>query len=319
MFRCIQVLTVIVSVGLTGCQAHYDCTTLAAHGQLTVEVRDLEVPDAARGFSVKSRIYAPEPIGADTLLVLVSTGLGATLSDFEPLARTLAASNYAVAVIEHRVSTTDYVCAPGASPVDCWHTLEHTEEHPENWDERFADTALLMNELPRVLGVDGKHIALVGHSFGSFTMMAFGGTTYVDPRSEARKDLRDPRVVSVVAMSPSGPRWLGLDGKSWDTIDRPLYLLTGDKDGTTMVDDTPEWRRESWPHMRGGDKLLLRIDTGEHMSFTSKEKNRSVTDLVTHSVLAFIDGTLRKRDNAAALTPEAVKTCSSGHASLERR
>lgn len=319
MFRCIPILTVSVSFGLTACGARYDCSTLASPGNSPISTQSIAVADTARGFSVKARIHAPEQIGPETLLLLLSPGLGAQLTDFDTLGRTLAASNYIVAVIEHRASVTEHVCGEHMKPADCWHALEESEEHAENWDDRFSDVKLLMNELPGKLGVGGEHIGLIGHSFGAFTMMALGGTTYVDPRTQERQDRRDPRVTSVVAMSPQGPRWFGLDDTSWDTIDRPLYLLTGDKDGTTLVDDSPEWRREPFPHMHGGDKLMLRIANGEHMSFTSKEKRPEITDLVGRSVLAFMDGTMRKHDKAAVLTSEAVKACSHGHASLERR
>ena len=318
MFRWIRHLTVTVAV-TTACTPRYDCARLATPAGLPVIVEELQIPDATRQFAVRVRTYRPETASPETRLIVLSPGLDADLGDGDPLARTLAASNYVVAIVEHRASMSARVCGDGKKGGDCWKALEESETHPENWDDRFRDVALLMDELPARFGIDGKQIALVGHSFGAFTAMAFGGTTYVDPRTKERRDLRDPRVVSVVAMSPQGPRWFGLDDQSWDTVDRPLLMMTGDRDGTTMIDDSPEWRREPFPHMSGGDKLLLRIEDAGHMAFTAREKDHDLHELVLRAALAFIDGTMRKHDRAASLSAEAVKACSHGHASLERR
>ncbi|MEZ0311752.1 MAG: alpha/beta hydrolase family protein [Myxococcota bacterium] len=318
MFRWIRPLAFLVAA-LPACGSRYDCSLLATPGASPVLVKELQVPDSARNFAVRVRAFIPEPVNAETRLIVLSPGLDADLADADPVARTLAASNYAVAVVEHRASTSARVCAGGQKGADCWRALEESETHAENWDDRFSDILLLMDELPAQVGVDAAHIGLVGHSFGAFTTMAFGGTTYVDPRTQERRDRRDARVVSVVAMSPQGPRWFGLDDQSWDHIDRPLFLMTGDHDGTTMIDDSPEWRRVPFAHMRGGDKLMLRIEDGNHMSFTAREKHRGISELVQRAALAFIDGTMRKGDTGASLTAEAVKTCSHGHASLERR
>ncbi len=318
MFRSIRFLAVVVAVG-PACAARYDCSQLATRGTQAVVVKDLQVRDSTRDFAVRARVFTPATMNGETRLIVFSPGLDADLGDADPLARTLAASNYAVAVVEHRASMRARVCSHGEKPTDCWKALEASETQAENWDDRFSDVALLMDKLPGQLALDGKHIALVGHSFGAFTTMAFAGTTYVDPRTSERRDRRDPRVVSVVAMSPQGPRWFGLDARSWDTIDRPLLLMTGDLDGTTMIDDSPEWRREPFLHMSGGDKLLLRIQEGTHMSFTARNKEHDVYELVQRAALAFIDGTMRKHDGAASLSAEAVESCSRGHASLERR
>ncbi len=318
MFRCIRLAVVVLGV-LPACGPRYDCSQLATPGTRPVATRQLDVPDAARALSVSVRLTAPERPDTQTRLILFSTGLGPETHDFDDIAHMLAASNYAVAVIAHPASDARRVCGHLRGN-DCWHALEETETHPEVWDDRFSDMSLLMDRLPGLLGVDGTHIGLVGHSFGAFTVMVMSGTTYVDPRTNERRDRRDPRVVSAVAMSPQGPRWFGLDAQSWDHIDRPLFVLTGDKDGSDYrPDDSPEWRREPFTHMTGGDKLQLRIVEGEHMSFTSREKRHAMSELIQRSTLAFLDDTMRHPSKGISLTAEAVKSCSHGHASLEAR
>lgn len=310
-------LGVALALSLGACKRTFDCSALAQQGSSVVAIREVRLPDPGRGIEVRVRVVAPEHPDAATFLVPLSIGMTAEITDFDPLARFLAASNYAVAVIEHRSTTLQQVCGT-TTGLECWKKSDEAETHPEIWFDRFSDLALVLDRLPGVLGIDGTRAALVGHSFGAFTAMAYGGTTFVDPRTKVRHDLRDPRVVAVAAMSPQGPRWFGLDEDSWKTIDRPLLLLTGDHDGSDLPDDSAEWRRESFATMHGGDKLMLRIADADHMSFTARAKRADIADLVRRMTLAFLDATLRIGDRGTSLSAKEVMHCSGGQASLER-
>lgn len=107
--------------------------------------------------------------------------------------------------------------------------------------------------------VDITKIAVGGHSAGAGgTLMVAGATRafrtgdrskqYIDIR-----DLSDPRPVAFLAFSPQGP---GVDGfyetwkrsgeTSWDTVERPVLIATGD--GDNGCDQTPRTTTSSTIH-----------------------------------------------------------------------
>ncbi len=282
---------------------------------------DVALPDPLGARPIPLRLFRSDAQRAGPLVVF-STGLGGEIGDFDYLGRLLAEHGYVVAVVVHPETATRYVC--GNVPLDeCWPKLLATELDPRVWDRRFADVKAVIDAVPAGLpaAVDATRIAVGGHSFGAYTALGFVGTTYVDPRINQRVNRRDPRVRAAFVMSPQGPDDVyGLDRASWDVVHAPVFLMTGDRDGVDKPLDSPEWRRESFARFPLGDKLMLRLKDGQHVSFIDRREHGYMRVALARLALAFLDAYLREDDGArAALASKQIEACSRGRATLERR
>jgi predicted dienelactone hydrolase len=152
--------------------------------------------------------------------------------------------------------------------------LQHIPQDPEGWVNRARDVSFVIDALPEIERqipqlagrLDGKRIAVAGHSYGAFTSMVIGGAALPDNVAQ----VSDSRVKAIVAISPQGikaegNKGLGFDSPQSYSIGLPALFVTGDRDqsGWNSVYNREDAFRYSPP----GDKYFMTIDGASHMTF----------------------------------------------------
>ncbi len=102
----------------------------------------------------------------------------------------------------------------------------------------------------------GKPLIVAGHSFGSLmSMMEAGAVTVAGP-------LGDPDVRGVISFSSTGELPTVIRDTTWDGLNRPLLMITGQGDGTADGD----WTIHRVPYDRSpaGDKTLMVFTGADH-------------------------------------------------------
>jgi len=186
---------------------------------------------------------------------------------------------------------------------------------------RPADTRHLLDRLGFIarkffdetgIEMDTSRVAVAGWSGGSQSSMALAGAARA--LSASLPDYRDPdsRPLAFIAMSPQGPGYSSFyaddTGTSWDDVEGPMLVMTGDGDEKPANDMTGADRRLAYDYMPAGDKYLwystLEHEDVKHSTFNLEDATSSEADLValsaalTSTAVAFVDAFVR--DDAAA-------------------
>lgn len=225
-----------------------------------------------------------------------------------------------------------------------------------NWD-RPHDLIAVLDALPQwnasgpLRGrIDLDRIALAGHSAGSGGVLSVGGAWRNFTGDVLDLSDRARRAKALIALSPQQP---GNEGffdtdhdrpqQSWDRIERPLLVGTGDGDSTckplaepgSCFGDLPYGRRIAFERAPAGGKYLLYLhdartfhglfglDTGDAKCTASALAQQRCDDtaaLLAATALAFLDAHLKQRPQAQAwLAGQAAELASGGVAEWRRR
>jgi predicted dienelactone hydrolase len=282
------------------------------------------------------------PRGKDPSPVVVfSPGAGGSGSGYEPLFRFWATHGYTVLAPGH-------ADASGARGRD--HTLDAREPaadasaNPKTWEARVRDATAVIGALseieasiPALLGrLDGRRLGVGGHSLGAFTAQLLSGAAVNIPRGEQGKTFSDPRPRAFLLLSPQGRGQQGLTAQSWESVSRPLMVVTGSRD-RGVRGQPPSWRLDPFHLSAPGDKYAVLIEGASHLSFsgraaepgaspgrrkgaaTAGEEVAIFRDLKI-ATLAFWDAFLRDDASARAfLESDALAKETGGKAKIERR
>jgi hypothetical protein len=192
-----------------------------------------------------------------------------------------------------------------------------------NWD-RPNDIREVLTELERrnargrLQGrIDLNRMAVGGHSAGSGGTLSVAGAVRVI--NGALRSFADPRPVAFLAFSPQAVTSEGFfdtdlhrPDTSWDPLERPVLVGTGDGDGACEPAgdcmpgaDPPYGRRAGFNRMPGGGKYLLYIHDADayHGAFgldpdcpakgVLPGKCRAFAEWLTSGALAFLDAHVR--------------------------
>lgn len=264
--------------------------------------------DAARGYTMPVRIYAPAigQSGAPYPTIVLSHGLAGSIGAFDTLSAYLASHGYSCVMIQHADARPD---SRVERPKDVTFTINHLLSSPSN--------ALLAGR------VDAGRLAHGGHSFGAFTTLAVLGARYhLDDAASPIVSYPDARVKCGIAFSPQGATTLGLFSGSWDLITRPSLTMHGTLD--TGI-GTPEaiTRRQPYDEMPPGNKAHLTLENAVHSDFSDTgiaEHGNLYSQWYFPAALAFLDTHLNGDATAAAwLDALALTRLSSGAANLETK
>ncbi|MDX2214378.1 MAG: alpha/beta hydrolase [Oculatellaceae cyanobacterium bins.114] len=227
-------------------------------------------------------------------LVVLSHGFGADRRFLGYLAHHLASHGFAVAALEHPASNVTWlteITAGQASPNGFSDILPATE-----FIDRPKDVTFLLNELERLnrhstilrgkLNTD--QVVVLGHSLGGYTALALAGAeldldhlrqfcnslgavglspadwlqcTAADLPQTGRVNLRDDRVVQVIALNPV----IGhlFNDESLSHLSTPILILSGTDDAIM-----PAVSQQLLPfaQLQTPDKYLLTAIGGTHLS-----------------------------------------------------
>lgn len=249
---------------------------------------------AVGGFDV--RITYPAGTGPFPVFVW-SHGMGGSKDGYQPLVRYWAEHGYVVVQPTHADSLT------GRSASDRQKFLQRELRLTDNWLERPKQISAVIDAFPEIERrvpelrgkLDGKRIAVGGHSFGAHTAELLAGTAVL-PRFGSARSFADARPLAFVWISPQGPGAL-FRSESWRGIDRPVLMISGDQDSSPITGQTPAWRMEAWKNLPNGSKALVWVKDAAHgfggiagVRFPgSGEPNPKQVEAVQRATIAFLD------------------------------
>ncbi len=263
--------------------------------------------DPTRNCDVPVQIYYPTSGNGPFPIVIFSHGLGGTRQGYEYLGRYWAGSGYVSVHVQH-VGSDDSVWK--GKPLDeVRGSMEAAVAKPENAINRPRDISFAIDQLLQLNSqsdtpfsgrLDGKRIAVAGHSFGAWTALAIAGEG-VGP---THISLADPRVKAAIVMSPPVEKSQRHDTAAFSTIGIPVLYMTGTRDDSPIGDARAADRRIPFDHTSRAATFFINFDGADHMTFArhlraseSANDNR-FHELITKTTTAYLDAYLR--DDATA-------------------
>jgi len=216
-----------------------------AAGRFAVEESRTEVFDAVRRRAIPIKIYRPTPPAGRAPLVIFSHGLGSSREGYAYLGRYWAAHGYIVIHLQHAGSDRTlgvralYHSARagdvgGHRPLDISAVLDALQSSQR---EGSADPALAALQGQ----IDFDRIAVAGHSFGAYTVLASVGLL-IDFPDKGDRSFADRRIKAAIAIS--APRMFGApEARDYREICVPILHVTGSRDRTPLLNTYTRHRR----------------------------------------------------------------------------
>jgi predicted dienelactone hydrolase len=305
---------------------------LAPGPHTVTEVSDIVLHDAKRNKDLHLRVFFPSEAGSYPVIVF-SHGAGGSQNCCDALTRHWASYGYITLQPTHDDSTVQRRNS-GEENIQFLQAVREALKKPALWESRPVDISFVLDSLPELqkripalaIRMDTVRVGVGGHSMGAFTADAIAGAL-VDLPGHAATNFSDPRVKSVLLLSPQGPGEFGLTDHSWDHISLPLMSMTGSLDnGATH--QGPGWKKIPFDRSQPGDKFHLFIEGASHMSFITAQtllparaaQAEAILGYTNSASLAFWDAYLK--DDAPAkqyLQSDALPNSSHNAVKLSRR
>ncbi len=279
----------------------------------------LVLHDAKREKDLQMRVTWPDAKGPFPV-VIWSHGAFGSKDAYLPLTEFWAAHGYVVIQPTHEDS------------VALGNRLGDTKVF-QTWRSRPADIAFILDSLgdleakePALKGrLDARRIGVGGHSFGANTAQLVGGAKTSETGGEKR--YADARVRALMMLSGQGPGEM-LTEKSWLQFTKPLFVMTGSKDGPTRTGQPAGWRKKPYELSPPGGKYLVWVEGLDHgyggiTGVRFNPKNQENPDHVRWTKMAtlpFWDTYLKESKEARRFleSDELEKSCK-GSLSLSRK
>ena len=240
---------------------------------------------------------------------------------------TLAGAGYVVVHISHNLDsqTQSFACGQIGVPA-CTETEALRYLRP-------GDARVVIDELQRIATGFGlidrmnlDKVAIAGHSFGAYTAMTIAGARF-DVGTLANQSYADPRITSVLALSPQGPDRFGFfdrgaSGNSWMSIAVPVLVQTGA--GDSLLGESASDRRIPFRLMPPPDKAeaFLNDPRAMHNTFNLNDPGAppEFFTWIASVAIAWFDATLQERATAWSwLASDALTQVSGGLEEISRK
>lgn len=287
--------------------------------------RDKKSPFEGRRVPIKAHV--PTGNGPFPILI-VSHGAGGTWDTHHAQAQHLASHGYAVLCLEHTGSNRERMVA-GLHLVANMESMIHDSDEvlarPKDVSFAIACAEAWNQNHPTLRRkMDLQKVAVMGHSFGAFTTMVVCGmrpaldwlNPPIAPGKGLGPDLRDPRIVCGVALSPQGVGEPFFIRESFGSLRAPLLGISGTRD--TQHHGIPAENRKDafalWPR---GEHRFIWLPNARHLDFTdstgalnrglSSPTRAEVQPVVRAASLLFLNAHLKEDTTAARrITPEIL-------------
>lgn len=248
---------------------------LAPGPHTVTEVADIVLHDAKRNKDIHLRVFYPSEAGKYPVIVF-SHGAGGSQNCCDALTRHWASYGYVTLQPTHEDSVLQRRNS-GEEDIQGLQAVRDALKRPALWESRPLDISFVLDSLPELQkkipvlaeSLDIARIGVGGHSMGAFTADAIAGAL-VDLPGRPAVNFSDPRVKSVLLLSPQGPGEFGLTDDSWDHVALPLMSMTGSLDNGAMRQG-PEWKKIPFERSEPGGKFHVFIDGANHLSFISAQ------------------------------------------------
>lgn len=305
---------------------------LAPGPHQVTEVSDIVLHDARRNKDLHLRVFYPAEAGNYPVIVF-SHGAGGSQSCCDALTRHWASYGYITLQPTHEDSTVQRRHS-GEENIQFLQAVREALKKPALWESRPLDISfvldslpLLQKRIPALAGrMDATRVGVAGHSMGAFTADAIAGAL-VDLPGRLATNFSDPRVKSVLLLSPQGPGEFGLTDHSWDHVSLPLMSMTGSLD-SGAAHQGPVWKKIPFDRSQPGDKFHLFIEGANHMSFITAQtllpalaaQAEAILGYANSASLAFWDAYLKNDAPAKQyLQSDALQNSSHNAVQLSRR
>ena len=311
------------------------------NGPAVVATADVVLNDSSRKRDLSVRVAYPDGAGPFPVIVF-SHGFGGAGKTYDALARFWATRGFVVLMPDHADSGSPAGKDPAAESVR--EPAGDSVTDPKSWELRARDlafvvaaTAAVEARIPALKGkLDERHVGVGGQSYGAFSALLLGGITVEAAKKE--RNFADPIPKAFLVISPPGKGQQGLTDKSWAGLDRPLLVVTGERDQGSKNQD-PSWRLDAYQLSPPGGKYALFLEGASHLSLTglaaepgavlppaagkkaiSPEAEVQIFRDVRIATVAFWEAYLKDAANAKAfLQSDALMTESGGRAQLLHR
>jgi predicted dienelactone hydrolase len=271
----------------------------AAEGNQWVNQDTVVLRDRSRQRTIPIDIYSNQ--NSSGPLVVISHGFGSDRKFLTYLGRHLASHGLTVVSIEH----------PGSNIT--WLTDVSVSDNPSDllpaseFLDRPKDVSFVLDKLAQFNQEDGfwqgrfntQQVSIIGHSLGGYTALSLAGAElnldelrqFCQNRSPLGRSpadwfqcaaadlpndkiqLRDPRIVQVLALNTISGRLFGKNGLAKVSV--PTLILTGTEDAVTPSLDH---QLRVFQQLSPGSKYLLSAIGGTHLSVTDPDNlNKSLT------------------------------------------
>lgn len=271
--------------------------------------------DEFRQREVPVKVYYPVGVKAAPA-ILFSHGLGGSREGYRYLGQHWASHGFVSVHLQHagsdeavwkNVPMGQRRAALKAATQD----LDAAIDRPDDVSFALTRLAEIGQEAKHPLQglVDPKNVAVAGHSFGAFTVLAVAGQQFETP--EGPFSFGDERLKAAIAMSPNKPRDKRQDfAGTYTEIALPLFHLTGTLD-TSPITPTVKAKDRTVPYQRipHPEQHLLVLNGGDHMVFSGQRWRKSKGDpamdprfhaLIKASTTAFWKAYLQQDQQALA-------------------
>ncbi|EKV02314.1 putative dienelactone hydrolase [Leptolyngbya sp. PCC 7375] len=277
-------------------------------GPMGVTQRSYKFVDSDRNRLIPLDVYVPDQAFVEEApLVVLSHGFAADRHFLTYVGEHLASYGFTVVAVEHVGSNVE---ALSNTPLDPAAVEEPSRILPASeFLDRPRDVSYVLDRLdwmeqvsPMLEGkFDTERVVLIGHSLGGYTGFALAGAqldlsalpSFCDSLTpvglspadwlqcaavelpEVTANLKDSRIVQVIAMNPLVGRLFGRKGLA--DVNVPSIILTGTKDGVT-----PTLAQQLGPfnQLSGPDNHLVAVIGGTHLSVGDPENvNEALTQI----------------------------------------
>ena len=249
---------------------------------------DITLHDASRNRDIPVRVYYPKTSEPQRFpIIIFSHGAGGSKNGYAYLGQYWAAHGYVVLHPTHYGSDTSLL--KKRRPFYDLRMVKKMVQDKSNLINRPKDITFLLDSLPQLEQLipelkghtDPTHVGVGGHSFGAYTSMAVAGAKVYGALVPPAQ-FGDTRVSAFLALSPQGPGGWAFKDDSWDTILRPVFIMTGTKDNGMGNNEPYQWRMKAYEHLRPGHKYLAVIQGANHMDFSDTQFNGKIRDPRVH-------------------------------------
>ena len=240
-------------------------------GPTSVDPEPLLLTDPKTKRPLKLRVRLPEGSGQVGLIVY-SPGLGSGVSNGAAWCEAWRRAGFAVVTIAHPV-TDDSIWTVAAGKTFKT-TINEAIAGPQ-YGLRVADCRFAIDYCLGAAAfasrIEASRVGLAGHSFGALTAQSIAG------QASGAQSLRDGRVRAVIALSPTAIS--AERAQSLKLVDIPFFCITGTHDQYVTFKKNGEsvrlgvslaQRELVYEHLPVGEKIQLKIDRADHMSFAGE-------------------------------------------------
>ena len=309
-----------------------------------LEIADQALIDPARGRKVLTRVYAPAEPGRYPTIVF-SHGFSSDLGSFGNTARRWAEHGYLVLHPTHADSLAypDAIVDPREADIvrrvvtgratgidaETARAFVGVLDNPFYLEHRLADVAFLLRSLRDrnlldervVTRVDMSRLGMAGHSYGAYTTLVVAGAK-LERDSAAAKDPLLKQFKAAIAVSGQGAGRMFLSDRSFDTINMPLFMITGSNDMGAAA-ETPVWRQQAFRDSPPRFKYSAVLGGFGHRDFdppVDDPVRGATAETLREMQLEFWDAFLRDRAAARdALAARAAGAQTGGAIAFEAR